>query len=91
MIGSSSGLSKRLDKSLLTRHTLQVYVSVSHYEFVALVVVHVQKDPSFAVQVDYQSLHYVIVLEFLEFGPELFLVFIHLRVHFVHFPLFEHQ
>ena len=70
---------------------MQVYVSVSHYEFAALVIVHVQKDPSFAVQVDYQSLHYVLVLEFLEFGPELFPVFVHLQVHFVHFPLFEHQ
>ena len=70
---------------------MQVYVSVSNYEFVALVVVHVQKDPSFSVQVDYQSLHYDLVLEFLEFGPEMFPVFVHLRVHFVHFPLFEHQ
>ena len=43
------------------------------------------------VQVDYQSLHYVLVLEFLEFGPELFPVFVHLRVHFIYFPLFEHQ
>ena len=42
------------------------------------------------VQVDFQSLHYVLVLEFLELGPELFLVFVHPRVHFVHIPLFEH-
>ena len=91
MVGLYQDYPKRLDKSLLTRHTLQVHVSVSHYEFAALVVVHVQKDPRFAVQVDYQSLHYVLVLKFLEFGPELFPVFVHLRVHFVHFPLFEHQ
>ena len=43
------------------------------------------------VQVDFQSLHYVLVLKFLEFGPELFLVFVHLWVHIVYLPLFEHQ
>ena len=43
------------------------------------------------VKVDFQSLHYVLVLEFFEFGLELFLVFIHLRVHVVHTPLLEHQ
>ena len=42
------------------------------------------------VQVDFQS-HYVLVLEFLEFGHELFLVFVHLQVHVVHIPLFKHQ
>ena len=43
------------------------------------------------VQVDFQSLHYFLVLEFLEFGLELFLVVVHLRVHVVHIPIFEHQ
>ena len=43
------------------------------------------------VQVDFQSLHYVLVLEFLEFCPELFPMFVHLREHIVHIPLFEHQ
>ena len=41
------------------------------------------------VQVDFQSLRYVLVLEFLELGHELFLVVVHPRVHFVHIPLFE--
>ena len=43
------------------------------------------------VQMDFQSLHYFIVLEFLKFGLEMFLVFVHFRVHVVHIPLFEHQ
>ena len=43
------------------------------------------------VQVDFQSFHYFLVLEFLEFGLELFPVFIHLQVHVVYIPLFEHQ
>ena len=43
------------------------------------------------VQVDFQSLHYVLVLGLLEFGLELFLVFVLLSVHVVHIPLFEHQ
>ena len=30
------------------------------------------------VQVDFQFFHYVLILEFLEFGHELFLVFVHL-------------
>ena len=69
---------------LLTRHNL-------HYEFSTLVVVHVQEDPSFMVQMDFQSLHHVLVLEFLEFGPDLFPKFVHLRVDVVYIPLFEHQ
>ena len=40
---------------------------------------------------DCQSLHYVLILEFLEFGHELFPMFGHLQVHIVHIPLFEHQ
>ena len=43
------------------------------------------------VQMDFQSLHYFIVLEFLELGLEMFLVFVHFWVHVVHIPLFEHQ
>ena len=43
------------------------------------------------VKVDFQSLHYFLVLEFLEFGLELFPVFVHFRVHVVYIPLFEHQ
>ena len=43
------------------------------------------------VQVDFQSLHYFIVLKFLDFGLELFLVFVHLRLHVLHISLFEHQ
>ena len=69
---------------LLTRHTL-------HYELAALVVVHVQEDQSFVVQMDFQSLHHVLVLEFLEFGLELFHKFVNLRVDVVHIPFFEHQ
>ena len=71
--------------------TLKVYVLSSHYEFAALVFVHVLEDSTFVVQVDFQSLHYVLVLEFLEFFPELFHVFVHLREHIVHIPLFQHQ
>ena len=56
----------------------------SHYKFTALVVVHTEKDSSFVVKVDFQSLHYFLVLE-------LFPVFIHFQVHVVHIPLFEHQ
>ena len=43
------------------------------------------------VEVDFQSLHYFLVLEFLEFDLELFLMFVHFQVHVVHIPLFEHQ
>ena len=69
---------------LLTRHNL-------HYEFATLVVVHVQEDPSFVVQMDFKSLHHVLVLEFLAFGHELFHKFVHLRVDVVYIPFFEHQ
>ena len=43
------------------------------------------------VQVDFQSLHYFLVLKLLEFGLKLFPVFVHLREHVVHIPLFENQ
>ena len=43
------------------------------------------------IQVDFQSLHYILVLEFLEFGHKLFLVFVHLLIHVVHIPLFKHH
>ena len=43
------------------------------------------------VQVDFQYLHYFLVLEFLEFGLEMFPVFVHFWIHVVHIPLFEHQ
>ena len=43
------------------------------------------------VKVDFQFLHYFLVLEFLEFGLELFPMFVHFREHVVHIPLFEHQ
>ena len=43
------------------------------------------------VQMDFQCLHHVLVLEFLEFGPELFPKFVHLRVDVVYIPFFEHQ
>ena len=43
------------------------------------------------VKVEFQSLYYFLVLEFLEFGLELFLVFVHFRVHVIHIPLFGHQ
>ena len=74
---------------------MQVYVLSSHYKSTALVVVHAQEDLSFVVQMDFQSLHYFLVLEildfgleFLDFGLELFLMFVHLRVHDVHIPIF---
>ena len=70
---------------------MQVYVLSSYYKFNALVVVHAQEDSSFVVKVDFQSLHYFLVLEFLKFGLELFPVFVHFWVHVVHIPLFEHQ
>ena len=70
---------------------MQVYALSSHSKFTALVVVNAQKDSSFVVQVDFQTLHYFLVLEFLEFGLELFPMLVHLRVHAVHIPLFEHQ
>ena len=62
----------------------------SHYKFTTLVVVHAEEDSSFVVLVDFQSLHYFLVLKFLEFGLELFSVFVHLWVHVVHIPVFEH-
>ena len=43
------------------------------------------------VKVDFQSLHYFLVLEFLEFGLQLFSVFVHFWVHVVQIILFEHQ
>ena len=43
------------------------------------------------VQVDFQSLHYFLVLELLEFSLKLFPVFVYFQVHVVHIPLFEHQ
>ena len=43
------------------------------------------------VQMDFQSLHHVLVLNFLESGPELFPKFVHLQVDVVYIPLFEHQ
>ena len=70
---------------------MQVYVLSSHYKFIALVVIHAQEDLSFVVQVDFQSLYYFLLLEFLEFGLELFPMFVHIWVHVVHIPLFEHQ
>ena len=70
---------------------MQVYALSSHYKFYALVVVHAQEDPSFVVQLNFQFLHYVLILEFLEFFHELFVVFVHLRVRVVHLPLFKHQ
>ena len=42
------------------------------------------------VLVDFRSLHYVLVLEFLKFGPKLFPVFVHLLIHIVHIPFYEH-
>ena len=69
---------------------MQVYVLSSHHKFTALVVVHAQEDSSFVIQVDFQYVHYFLVLKYLEFGLEPFLVFVHIQVH-VHIPLFEHQ
>ena len=43
------------------------------------------------VQVDFQSLHYFLILELFEFGLKLFPVSIHIKEHVVHIPLFEHQ
>ena len=64
---------------------------MSQLQFTALVVVHAYEGSSFVAQVDFQSLHYFLVLEFLEFGLELFPMFIHLRAHVVHIFPFEHQ
>ena len=37
----------------------------SHYKFIALVVVHAQEDSSFVVYMDFQPLHYFLVMSFL--------------------------
>ena len=43
------------------------------------------------VQMDFQCLHHVLVLEFLEFCLEIFPKFVHLWVDVVYMSFFEHQ